>query len=65
MREAGDVCFADVKNGTGIVEYQNEDDMKYAIRKLDDTEFRSHEVGLLSAYFFFKKNLVCCFEQCK
>ncbi|XP_055357689.1 serine/arginine-rich splicing factor 1B-like [Paramacrobiotus metropolitanus] len=44
MREAGDVCFADVnKDGTGVVEYIREDDMKYAIKKLDDSKFRSHE----------------------
>eukprot|EP00897_Mesotaenium_endlicherianum_P007396 jgi/Mesen1/6685/ME000343S05850 len=45
MRKAGDVCFAQVfrdGNGTmGIVDYTNEDDMKYAIKKLDDTEFRN------------------------
>ncbi|KAK4745436.1 hypothetical protein SAY87_011748 [Trapa incisa] len=45
MRKAGDVCFADVsrdRDGTfGIVDYTNYDDMKYAIRKLDDTEFRN------------------------
>ncbi|XP_060065022.1 serine/arginine-rich splicing factor 1B-like [Ylistrum balloti] len=44
MREAGDVCYADVyKDGTGVVEYLRHDDMKYAVRKLDDTKFRSHE----------------------
>uniref|UniRef100_A0A2P2LQI0 RRM domain-containing protein n=1 Tax=Rhizophora mucronata TaxID=61149 RepID=A0A2P2LQI0_RHIMU len=45
MRKAGDVCFAEVSrdnDGTfGIVDYTNYDDMKYAIRKLDDTEFRN------------------------
>lgn len=45
MRRAGDVCFAQVfKDGTtmmGIVDYTNEDDMKYAIRKLDDSEFKN------------------------
>ena len=45
MREAGDVCYADVfKDGTGVVEYLRYEDMKYAARKLDDTKFRSHEV---------------------
>lgn len=44
MREAGNVCYADVfKDGTGVVEYVRYDDMKYAARKLDDTKFRSHE----------------------
>uniref|UniRef100_A0A1J3IBW8 Serine/arginine-rich splicing factor SR34A n=1 Tax=Noccaea caerulescens TaxID=107243 RepID=A0A1J3IBW8_NOCCA len=45
MRKAGDVCFAEVTRdsvGTyGVVDYTNYDDMKYAIRKLDDTEFRN------------------------
>lgn len=44
MREAGDVCYADVfRDGTGVVEYMRHDDMRYAIRKLNDTKFRSHE----------------------
>ncbi|KAG7584346.1 RNA recognition motif domain [Arabidopsis suecica] len=45
MRKAGDVCYAEVtrnSDGTfGVVDYTNYDDMKYAIRKLDDTEFRN------------------------
>ncbi|CAL9108420.1 unnamed protein product [Musa textilis] len=45
MRRAGDVCFSEVfrdGGGTiGIVDYTNYDDMKYAIRKLDDSEFRN------------------------
>lgn len=46
MREAGDVCFADTyKDGTGVVEFLRSDDMKYAIKKLDDSRFRSHEVS--------------------
>nr|CAG4648368.1 EOG090X0HR1 [Moina brachiata]SVE93355.1 EOG090X0HR1 [Moina brachiata] len=44
MREAGDVCYADTyKDGTGMVEFLRYEDMKYAIRKLDDSKFRSHE----------------------
>lgn len=47
MREAGDVCYADAfKDGTGVVEFLRKEDMKYAVRKLDDTKFRSHEVGV-------------------
>lgn len=47
MREAGDVCYADVnKDGTGSVEFLRYEDMKYAVKKLDDTKFRSHEVRL-------------------
>lgn len=46
MREAGDVCFADTyKDGTGVVEFLRHEDMKYAIKKLDDSRFRSHEVS--------------------
>lgn len=45
MREAGDVCFADAfKDGSGVVEFLRYEDMKYAIKKLDDSRFRSHEV---------------------
>ncbi|ONM31770.1 Serine/arginine-rich-splicing factor SR34 [Zea mays] len=45
MRRAGDVCFSDVYREAGetigIVDYTNYDDMKYAIRKLDDSQFRN------------------------
>lgn len=47
MRRAGEVCFSDVfkdrRHGgmTGIVDYANYEDMKRAVRKLDDTEFRN------------------------
>ncbi|XP_078488460.1 serine/arginine-rich splicing factor 1B [Ciona intestinalis] len=44
MREAGDVCYADVyRDGTGVVEFVNRDDMQFAVKHLDDTKFRSHE----------------------
>uniref|UniRef100_A0A5F4W3A1 Serine/arginine-rich splicing factor 1 n=1 Tax=Callithrix jacchus TaxID=9483 RepID=A0A5F4W3A1_CALJA len=44
MREAGDVCYADVyQDGTGVVEFVRKEDMTYAVRKLDNTKFRSHE----------------------
>jgi len=44
MRDAGDVCFSDVfKDGSGAVEYVRYEDMKYALKKLDETKFRSHE----------------------
>lgn len=52
MREAGDVCFADTyKDGTGVVEFLRHDDMKYAIKKLDDSRFRSHEVRFISQLY--------------
>ncbi|XP_019428258.1 PREDICTED: serine/arginine-rich-splicing factor SR34-like isoform X3 [Lupinus angustifolius] len=45
MRKAGDVCFSQVfrdgRGTTGIVDYTNYDDMKYAIKKLDDSEFKN------------------------
>ena len=45
MREAGEVCYADVyRDGTGVVEYTRFESVKDALRKLDDTKFRSHEV---------------------
>uniref|UniRef100_A0A671WPJ6 RRM domain-containing protein n=1 Tax=Sparus aurata TaxID=8175 RepID=A0A671WPJ6_SPAAU len=45
MREAGDVCYADVHHdGTGVVEFVRKEDMS-SVRKLDNTKFRSHEVG--------------------
>jgi len=45
MREAGDICYADVfHDGTGVVEFVRYEDMKYAVKKLDDTKFKSHEV---------------------
>nr|CAH8829687.1 unnamed protein product [Trichobilharzia regenti] len=44
MREAGDVGYADVfRDGTGVVEFLRYEDMKYAIKRLDDSKFRSHE----------------------
>ena len=47
MREAGDVCYSDVfKDGSGAVEYMRYEDMKYALKKLDDSRFKSHEVSL-------------------
>ena len=55
MREAGDVCFADVyKDGTGVVEFMRQEDMKYALRKLNDSRFRSHEVSLSDGLPFCK-----------
>eukprot|EP01036_Dinobryon_divergens_P029450 gene29450-38546_t len=43
MRKAGDVVFTDVdKYGEGVVEFSNRDDMEYAIKSLDDTEFKNH-----------------------
>lgn len=58
MREAGDVCFADVyKDGTGVVEFLRHDDMKYAVKKLDDSRFRSHEVRSSTAILIIRVSL--------
>lgn len=53
MREAGDVCYADVfRDGTGVVDFVRKEDMTYAVRKLDNTKFRSHEVGFTLTWFW-------------
>ena len=45
FREAGDVVYADVyKDGTGVIEFSRYEHMKRALRDLDDSKFRSHEV---------------------
>lgn len=45
FREAGDVIFADVyKDGTGVIEFSRYDHMRRALRDMDDSKFRSHEV---------------------
>ncbi|XP_050388241.1 serine/arginine-rich-splicing factor SR34-like [Argentina anserina] len=45
MRRAGDVCFSQVfRDGsgtTGVVDYTNLEDMKYAVKKLDGSDFRN------------------------
>jgi len=44
MREAGEVVYADVyKDGTAVCEFKSYDDMKWALKNLDDTKFKSHE----------------------
>lgn len=42
FRDIGEVTYTEVRrDGTGIVCFTSRDDMRYAIRKLDDTEFRN------------------------
>ncbi|KAH0938866.1 hypothetical protein HID58_006327 [Brassica napus] len=68
MRKGGEVCFSQVyrdgRGTTGIVDYTSYEDMKYAIKKLDDTEFRNAfsrgyvrvyilMPTMLTAFFFF------------
>jgi len=44
MREAGEVVYADVyKDGTAVCEFKKYEDMKWAIKNLDDSKFKSHE----------------------
>ena len=46
MREAGDVVYTDVfRDGTGVVEFARKDDMKWAVKNLNDSKFKSHEVN--------------------
>lgn len=41
MRRAGPVIYAEVFGaGRGVVEFEYEDDLRYAIRSLDKTELR-------------------------
>jgi arginine/serine-rich splicing factor 1/9 len=45
FREAGDIIFADVfRDGTGVVEFSRQDHARRALRDLDDSKFKSHEV---------------------
>ncbi|PVU91845.1 hypothetical protein BB560_006100 [Smittium megazygosporum] len=49
MREAGDVCFADahkLRRGEGIVEFETEEGMENALRKLDGVEFKGRRISL-------------------
>lgn len=51
FRSAGDVVFTDSYNdGTGIVEFSRYEDFKRALRDMDDSKFRSHEVGTVSCH---------------
>lgn len=49
MRTAGEVTYADCSrdgSGKGIVEFETEEDLRAAIRKLDGVEFKGSEVVL-------------------
>lgn len=53
MREAGDVMFTDVFGDcTGVVEFARFEDMKRAVKILNDTKFRSHQVCILMKCIF-------------
>ncbi|CAB4410082.1 hypothetical protein RclHR1_11840001 [Rhizophagus clarus] len=52
MRKAGEVTFADChkdRDGEGVVEFSSYEDMKNAIRKLDDTELKGKRIILREA----------------
>lgn len=44
MKEAGDIISADIRDGVGYIEYDNSEDMRYAIKKIDDTDLETEEV---------------------
>ena len=61
MRDAGDVCYSDVfKDGSGVVEYLRREDMKYALKKLDDTKFKSHEVSFEKIFGKYSDGFFVC-----
>ena len=41
------------KDGTGVCEFVRYEDMKYALKKLDDTKFKSHEVMFKRQFYYF------------
>lgn len=46
MRKAGEVTYTNVdREGGGVCEFANKDDMNYAIDKMDDTEFTDRRGG--------------------
>ena len=45
MKDAGDVIAASIRDGTGYIEYDNNEDMRYALKKLDDTDLETEDVG--------------------
>ena len=51
------------KDGTGVCEFVRYEDMKYALKKLDDTKFKSHEVMFTSQFYFnvYKSTSQFCF----
>jgi hypothetical protein len=48
FREVGDVIYTDVfRDGMGVVEFSRRDSIRTAVKHLDDSKFRSHEVCCL------------------
>ncbi|KNC37617.1 pre-mRNA splicing factor [Plasmodium falciparum RAJ116] len=43
MRQCGDVGYANIERGKGIVEFVSYDDMLYAIEKFDGAEFKVYD----------------------
>jgi arginine/serine-rich splicing factor 4/5/6 len=46
MRKVGDVTYADIRDGEGVVEFSSKDDMKRAMRKLDDEDFKGRRIRI-------------------
>ena len=46
------------KDGTGVVEFGSKDDAEFAVKHLDDSKFRSHEVRRA-----FLSSLLCDFQS--
>jgi len=57
FREVAEVCYAEVKkdgSNTGLVEFSRIEDMRDALKKLNDSELRSHEGS--TAYIRLKEH---------
>lgn len=45
MEDAGDVLSTDIRDGKGYVEYSNNEDMRYAVKKITATELKTGTVS--------------------
>ena len=50
MKDAGDVISVSIRGGTGYIEYDNNEDMRYALKKLDDTDLETESVCVFLTY---------------
>lgn len=44
MKDAGELLAADIRHGVGYVEYENNEDLRYAIKKLSGTMLEDEKV---------------------
>jgi RNA recognition motif-containing protein len=57
MRKAGDVIYTNTtKDGDGVVEFANREDMEHAIRTMDDTQFNNRGDSTYIRVKAMKKN---------